>query len=770
MKEVDDLLEKIGSNVTTTENCASEINKLSNEFLGLRKEEAREIENLNKEVNEYTNKLTTIFSELESFVEKKIWVFVVVALVLFVVTYSLILVYIGYNQIVLKNWFLGLILAFVFYFSKKIVNNAYVHVEKNYKTKLRIAREGVQQSTRIANNLLSRDKRATTLMGSLKREIMNIVAYVKGFIPLLDDVVRLIDKEKRCQNILESIQACLKRYGLYKEAGSTVEELKKNLPVSDDKVSIVEYYLERISESIRVNLDILKLIYYDFIDDVENYRRVSDKISGNEFLAKELCDLLGKSGVLKIREDVFTTVSLIQQAIRTILNRYDLKIGQFQLYIDRIAVVLKRLKELYGFVENEGFSLKFDISQELDRILNAFRPEEDPLSHGRKLYEFLFDFLMNNMVDDFNLDKGSVVRALLVLSTQGKYLEEIACKEAARDDDAIKLLIVYEDICKEIVEQKVKFRFAVEEYVKNPESRVEKYRQEYDLFKAKLNSGKYYRDIPLLTYEALEKLQREYSEISNKFEEVIKEKRKLEKAVNIMVSPEAFEKILASKWILSYLITWSSEPGKSGAEILEELKRKYPEKYHFEKYTNNARLGIIVKHESFIDFVNDFKSDLKNLGYPEEQLPDFIVHAFGRSRYSVEHTYASKEPEAFRILRELLAEKFPQKLLVIMLYGGSRIKEIFGMIDVYDVLLGHLKKKEKKLLKKVREEITNGLLKEFDISVLTDIVDIENSKRVEIIANILRKYTNNRLPKNRCRRLAELLIKELENIAAAEEV
>ena len=252
---------------------------------------------------------------------------------------------------------------------------------------------------------------------------------------------------------------------------------------------------------------------------------------------------------------------------------------------------------------------------------------------------------------DIDLNEAYVDALMAIILSQDINFRVQVCKRASGNDDAIKVLMAYQDLRKQKGEENEQFSLYDLLYEAEKPSqiteKIERYhdsRKKFEYFKSGLSNGEWYESSQIITQKMIEELskkigdERKYNTLKNVFTKIFRK-------VNINTLDKAVDAGLFSVYLiltskpkegnfiekLDELSIRKVDPDPNGNYLkkdfhsIERVQTQYRislysldndsnvPKYDFVKYSASTRIGILHKSISFSTFVNSINKDLEKL-------------------------------------------------------------------------------------------------------------------------------------------------------------
>ncbi len=598
-------------------------------------------------------------------------------------------------------------------------------------------------------NIILQSEENLNLLGNVKICVKKFIEHLIYSNSLINKFIKYLDINYFQNSILNIIYNFINEYNFNSSKIERIFEKYRNniFPYKDEELFTIKFF-EEISIALDINQNVLLFLYYDFTYNKLKYKITYSKLSNKNI--EQIISILHNKNFIKNYDYINDSK---YEIIKYLLEK-NIAVRDLNTHLYNIDCLSIDLNKIFEKIKKNGINIINTKSKIIKIVLNHYNFSIN-INHN-EIYNAIYNVLYE--LKFLNVYIESFIIALLVISSQNTILESISCKKASNNDIAAEFLMIH-NLMTEDRRTFVKFIEVIDNYDKY-KPKMNKYSKELEFFKAQLREGYFEKRMSNILYEEIKTIK---NMIKKQNEELIKSKKIVESLSKIELTSDVIEKILSSNWIIAYLITWDHEKYASGKDILNKLKNKYSDRYLFEKYTHGSRLGIIIDQKSFSEFVDQFKKDL--LEITEGQLEiDFVVHIFGRSRYSISHVLTEGKPKAFKIIEKLISQR-EDFVWLSRMYNAVKITDILEKLSFYNAVSHTLSNREKMILKDYDEIINKNILQSFNLNDYCDItLNSDTETLVNNIENILYKFIQNKLSRTKIQRISRTYVNVINSI------
>ena len=643
--------------------------------------------------------------------------------------------------------------------------------------------------------------------GSVKPHLTSIKDVLSSFVLIAGDTVPLVKQVYGEINLLVKYEQSVNNFIAameYYNLTNNVEyfnqisgQVPPDVRLKNDKNIWEGIIAEKISKKIKqdgieVSEDIILLLYYEHngLNTKSLFRKIRDSNSELGCLAQVLISsnkLVDMPNLTNHNQkDIVAILAIIDIFAISEINKILSKSIRLLDYLHAYVEFLEINKINVHFIPDIAFTIT-----ETDGIGDKFEEQVMALSYkiGKKV-----------LSENSNLGKflDGFVRASLSIKFHDEHsLCEIACKYSG-NDISTAIIKSYYDKNKEDGRQNVVYLTElIDDYDLIEQNMNNTNGKDFLFLKAQLKEGKWLGGSVSLMVGLLEKLSQEmrdqFSEYENYtiFKEVIKD-------VFSRVKLGTIDKAIDSQIFGAYLIMGKNGKGpmldlvdklsildsgnnrpekrwrKKTPSQIEEMYNEYKikPKYNFINFSNNTRIGILPKGQSFIDFKHRFLDDLETVLRETSEVLEsgIILQRISPSKYSFGILEDNQLPMNINIknldvaeyVTKLVSDYVPmeEQMVIGGLDKDINLLEIIGMRSMSDLIRQEkdddLKEEEIELLDSSQfkfdlmneiEKLGVNNLKSLSIDLHNKIIDRGDASLI-IKRVILKHYSNTKGLKN----------------------
>jgi hypothetical protein len=358
-------------------------------------------------------------------------------------------------------------------------------------------------------------------------------------------------------------------------------------------------------------------------------------------------------------------------------------------------------------------------------------------------------FSVHEIQDTFVSARNLTLVSIAVFAPPESGLRADACKEAARDNSAVRLVFAYLDLSwdsAKVTEEGTR-EFKLVELPRLAPDRLElrskadeqgkrrRFELEIEQIKSILSQGSWPRSLAeilqaIYDTRSLSRNAVDLVEFLKTHKWVITALQRLFKSL----PAAAIERYLASRQFNAYLLSFAAGPGAKIAAplaVLADPTKWEGKPYLFERYTPNTRIGLVPRGKKLDEFAAQLEADFPKAIAVAGTVPpkggEIILHRMGLSGRDY---YRVKLPEveqrkAIAKLRELLARGIEPPDIISVLEHSEKPDELLAKIigSPLQDLAGPLDSPEKANLERASDAIRAALRAALNVTSETELAE-----------------------------------------------